>query len=762
MTTLTTTDELVRSAERYRVYLRQRWADAWTLEPFLECLSVCWSASPKVSAAEFQWIYGRGMRQGETGFSDVAPRALLDWYVKVEIDQPDTIGDEGFDETVPPLVWVGLIQEDGDNPRGARIGEDSAGESRVPRGRQALLAYGLEVLLDLEPVTTSFVETSEGCEAKPVGRGLTFNEENHQRPATGLDRKHHYKMPGNRSKQVASQTAYVFAKDATDACIWTVPQIVDYLIRYHAPTGDAVPFRLDLTRRICLPDWGRPKVASHGRSVKHLLDELMDRRRLLGYTVEVEADYYGAGMDAMMIRPFTFADQDLTVPDSEDPDLIGQTLKANPDQVSLDFDRAIDVEAVHLKMSSVDLYDQAIATGARVVCCGTISGLEETLVGHWSNIEESDYNGGASLEADYAALDDFAKQERNKVARAEKRLERVYAYFGLAKDWDGKVDTELTEEKNTLFPFTQLGLDPAQDLAFHAAEMRFLPTIPLKTNHDYTADKIATDQVADNTPEGYAWENRPIYVLLKLADNPCSGDRYAEVDKMAAAAGIEGCGAGDGRNFSCSIRVQEHAAGIVLRVSGGQGQYTIARTDFASLPGLIDEYAGEFDWRDNLIVTFAVEADRSVEMRWPKTVVTQWDFQRILRIDASARCGLHYVAPNTVVDCKDGYLRKSTNGGFVRDDRPLLQLLAHTAYQWYATPRQAFTFVFRQASGLLKVGQLITTIGALGTGFYAGGTQQDVRSVVTQVRIDLAHSDHEFHRTTVETQWAELDVMKLL
>ncbi len=115
---------------------------------------------------------------------------------------------------------------------------------------------------------------------------------------------------------------------------------------------------------------------------------------------------------------------------------------------------------------------------------------------------------------------------------------------------------------------------------------------------------------------------------------------------------------------------------------------------------------------------------------------------------------MHYVAPGTVVDLADGK-PVYADGGLIRDDRPLLEQIARVAYEWYGRRRQALTLTYVGASNLFRVGDLITTIGS-------GATEEPIRTVITEIRIDLARDQGETHRTTIQTQWAELDVLRLV
>jgi hypothetical protein len=98
-----------------------------------------------------------------------------------------------------------------------------------------------------------------------------------------------------------------------------------------------------------------------------------------------------------------------------------------------------------------------------------------------------------------------------------------------------------------------------------------------------------------------------------------------------------------------------------------------------------------------------------------------------------------------VVGLKDGKLKRTAEGGFVRDDRDRLKLLARAALAWYGRDRSILDLMYRQISGLFKPGYLISTIGA-------AESSEDIFTTITSVRVDLIAGT-----TAIQTQFAELD-----
>jgi hypothetical protein len=725
-----TSKTFTRSAEAHRVYVKKKWLDDWEEVKHLYCDWLTIVAGPSISSAAFRWRHGVGMRPGEAAFATVDKLDKLRHFVKVEIDQADD--EEGNPQE--PIRWFGWLDEEERMPDGVVA---HAGAT-TPTGEQALLAYGLESILDRQEITTCWyldVTAPNNPKEIQIGRALEANGENR------LDDR------GNRSKDLGANETYLFAGNlAKDQCAyWSTKTLLEYLVAYHAPTDAAgnpvIRLKLHDTAGRYLPDWDKPTVQLHGRSLKQLLDELLDRRRLLGYTLEVEETGTVDG-DFIVVRPFTYADIDINLPS-------GNVFPSNDEQVEWVFDTAIDVERPTIRGSASQAFDQVVVTAGRIFCCGTISAKDGTLVAHWRPEEQTAYTrepedfGVHPLDPDDRAL----REQRMRDYRASDRLARVFAYFGLPPTWDGKVKDGEEGTPHDLFPFTELGLDPEADGVWYIPDLRFAHTLPLKDD--------------DTTPDRLKWEYRKPLVLLKVKEPAARENTYAEVDKLAAAAGIEECGAGAGRNWGCSVRVQPDAPGLILRVHGAE-QYAIASEDFPVIMStVLMENFGSFDWHDNLLATVALRADRMLEVAYPEEVTADVDVVRRLRIDgsrldASKRAELWWIAPGTVTSVEDGKLQRAyPEGKLLRDDRPLLRDLARQAYEWYARPRQTISVTYRQLLGIFSIGDLVVQVGY-------GDTVEPIRSVVTSVRIDLAQREGETHRTSVATQWGELDVLRLL
>lgn len=711
-----------------RVYLRTDWFADWEEKEFLYCDSCQFAANPHLALAQLSWRYGSIQQAGSSSFDEVDRLdSVLRAYVKIEIDDPDSEG-----ETID---WHGILETDSAEQNGIL--------GALAFGKQSLTAYGLDILLQRHVLTTSMAEGPDGDE-RTIDRGLEFNA---RAQIDGTDKD---EAP-NRSALLGARDACIFAHDLASADFWSTLDIAKYLLAYQAPPDEvddiAVQWQLDVGQFFgVLPDFDKPRMAAHARSLKQLLDQLLDRRRLLGYTVEVDpgaVDEEGDPVDPdkIQLRCFTFTPVDI--------DFDGDTIPANSAQKALVFESDAGVQAATLKRSTLDAYDQVICTGERIVACFTIRADLETLVSQWTDEQETEYGEGASGQEDYAEAEKYDQQASNRRVRHAHRLHRVYAFYGLPTDWDGMLDGA------PYFP--NLPNDEANPLPFYMPQLRFLHHLPLKTDHDYTDDAIADDVVEDNTPDGQKWEYLPIIAAIKVPDG--SG-KYARIDRLASTVEMLDPDGNliAGPPWSASARPQDDAPGIVLTVHGGEQHVLAGGGSFVPLSA-DDEDVSNFDWEDNLVATVAMKVDRHVSGVWPAdNNLPATQVMRRLIVDLGDEFKQHYVAQGTVVAVADDGTLATSSGGLLRDDSDKLQALARLIYQWYALDRQSLELSLAYVTGKLVVGDLITTVGS-------GADEITVNSVVTGVKYQFPEQQGSragAARTTITTEFAELDAKHFL
>lgn len=709
--------DLYRDAPAHTVSTRQHWADEWTVQQYLYANWMGCGSGPVLSQAELQWEYGQQKPAGAAALQQYDRKVLLGHYVKIEIPQ---VGEE------PTLTWYGQITDDARRRAGTPI---DAGW-RSEQGTQILTAEGLELHLERTFVNSAYIDHASG-EPKKLGRGLTFNN-----PNTFQD-------TGNRSLVLSMGegfASYTFAKHLNAATWWSTRDIIEYLLAFHPPKdieGAAiVQWQLSDSAKRVLPGWDRPVVRTQGRSVRSIILELLDRRRLLSWRVIVV-------QGSPQLDVFSFNGQDLVLPS-------GNTQTGNQNQTTLDFDLAVDVQAL-LRDAARQKVEQVIVRGARKRAVVSLSYRDGTLEADWDADDQSDYEAGP---VEISELDPDEQQRRVLEFRAEDRFARVFSWFCLPWDWDGQVGDGTGEsEKTYFFPAAEAegfdGIDrrpvapPSKPLddernqeTFYLPELRF---------ERYLPKELMQDAAPTDSPQTVP----PPIAVIKVEDYRDESVSYQHIERLGDCAGLELIDDGAGRKWSASLRVQPHAPGVIIKVHGGH-QHLIAREDFTPLPEI--DYDGTLDWQD-LAVTVMLQLDSYVEQKYPadQDVARPLDVARVIYRDLGDRARLDWQHPGALLGLLHGVpMYETADGRWLCDDREQMADWARLVYEWYGVDRQAFTLILKQLSGIVDVGELITQIGA-------DDTAEEVNTVVTGITWDLLTGT-----TRITTAYAELDPVQFL
>jgi len=731
-----------RKTRAVNVFTAASWADEWAYEPNLHCDYCAFTANPEMARAQLTWLYGRIRRPGGE-WEVVEPLEALRKFILIEILYEEDGDIEATEEDLNAVHWHGIIEDD--NGEQARELTDP---ETARTGRQVFVAYGLDIMLQRHLLRES-VAFDQAGEEVTINRALEFNQrlQYHGQDKTEL---------GNRSADVGTNVAYIFEHNLATAEYWTTLDAVEYLLAYQPPTNQIneieIPWEIDYGEWESIPNWDKPRVPCQGRTLRDVLNHLLNRSRLLGYTIAVDTR---TEPETIQIVPFTFTPIAI---DFDEDEFISNIIPANANQKFLIFESDCGVAMAALKRSTLEKFDQVVCTGDRVVSCfslqaSTVGSLEKG----WSGYQQTLYEEAATGLTGYGALDGSDQEAFNKMARNTHATKRVYSYFNLPSNWNGEIVIGIGGGNYT-GPYFEDPDNPGQPLPFYWPDLRFLSHLPLKTDHDYSTDAIeqANDQdtdVPDETPAGQRWEYLPPMVAIHVPETDSPG-RYLLVNAMAASSelAIVAAGLDDGIRWSASVRTQDEMPGIVLGVQG-QPQHVMGLNDFTGLDEIEQEEA-KFDW-ETLIITVAVECDLYAEGVYPEDEVLTSEAMRRMTVDLGDEYKCHYVAKGTMVDIDmaDGSVRVSTTGGYIRDDRPRLRSLARLVYEWYGIERQSLELVFNYVTAKLSVGDLITTIGE-------GDTEQGINSVVTGVKYEFSYKESAqpgVARTTITTDFAELD-----
>jgi len=715
-----------------RVYWKARWADEWSLVPFLWCAQAEWACNPTIPTAVFKWRYGYKLDPGDLEFAArLRERNRARFYVKAEFDN------HAIDsESEGPLRWYGTLEVELDELLGP-LTKTIGGENVVlATGANHFTGYGLEFQLEQAIVDTAVVAGSPSDYV--VGRGLAFH---------ASARLNDVVSTGNRSLAKGEGGSYVFHEAKTGGKDWSTRDAVEYLLAHHAPKdhNDQVwlPFKLSDPDDV-LPTWDKVAQETHGRSTRSLLNSLIPRQRLIGYRIDPDDSPGGD----IRLRPFSFTDT--PIPITAVP---GAAIPANDRTFRLVFDE--DRGAIPtLKRSVLDEIDQVIVQGARRTSTGTFSYADGTLANGWTSDLETKYELGASTAGDYPS-DVEERILRNAQARSADYLKPVYSRFVLPDGFDCKVGDG---EGGTKRPLTPSDGDETKAVPLAPDDLRFMDALPLLEGYDYSTS-------LSNPTETHIGEHKRMQpIVLFRRSDWASGKR---VYRHAESAGI---GADLAMSldvfdiWSARCRVADKDGALLVEVANTY-QHAIAYDDFTPLGDDIEVGTASFR---KMLVTAAVEWSEFATATCPAVAPFGRDVARRLRIDAGNAFRCDYVAPNTVLglDAQTGLLQRSTEGGFLRDDRPKLQAIAEVAFEWYRRVRRVLEFRTTLVNSALRIGDYIAAVGD--PDLNGEVTTDDVNSVVTSIRVVCPAIESEGSVSIgppaieYQTAFGELDSIKLV
>lgn len=741
------------------------------------------------------------------------------------------------------VTWYGLVATETLHPDG--------NANDISTGRQVLTCYGLLYDAERKQITTTVLETVDGAltgDTITINRGLSFNQDQRGEFAEHGNRSEDKLQPlgtligswdamtntptlvssvgtegdyysvsvagstdldgttdwsvddrvlfrGGKWKHGYTETTYAFSYLERGQEEWDADQAVRYLLDKQNPWPVTAVLKDEAGNLDWLPKGG---VDTDRRTVKAVLDDLIQRQRGVGYFVT-----YNAKDEQVELNVFTFADLDITMPN-------GTTLTANPNQYSLDFEASFDVSGVELNNTISTKYHKVVVEGdwRTVTATMSLATAANQLVQDWTAAEQQAYFDGASRESWYDALTLKEKQAANQKARNDDKFQHVLARYKVADDWDlNSQDPENTATTQRVFEtldtFNANGLFNGSDYPTWIAGLTLTDHLPLRERYDYSDDHIE-DKDWKDTVTGLDEQppfRKPFSFILTDVPRFPTWELLDRIDGDAAAAP-------DKRKWHVGTRAHHDRAAVTLNLSGGHQQfiandiwntqgftnlgswnaatntptladstgtegdyYTVSVADaLQSLDGVVDWKVGdrlfftEGTWRRapattdagaypgknhpinaaQAKVTLTFEMSEKAMIERVINIVSTGEQERVLRIPVKD-CRLDYVVPTTVVGITNGVLQQST-GGFVRDDRERLDTFAKAAAEWYGIQRQSIDLQIRQIREFVGLGGLIVDVGST-------YQKTSVRSAVTSITFDLINKS-----TAIQTAYAELDL----
>lgn len=731
---------LTPTVQPQAVYWKARWHDAWTAVPELWCSEARWAMNPTIPTAQLQLRYGWAKLRDAPAWGPIfRARNRVRQYVKV-VFGTQRINDE--DESPTSKTWIGILDLELDELHGTlRQTSPISGETIVyATGKNHFTAYGLESLLD----QTSCQRSQIGGEApQEVQRALPFNPRGPAvQTVAGVQ-----PIRGNRSTAAGDGGVYVF-HDELEGDNWSTRDCVRYLLAYDAPRdhsgSQVLPFVLFDPDEV-VPNWDSPQLERQDRTVRELLNSLLPRQRLLGYTLEPTESEEGIGQDIRVVA-HTFAGEELTF-----ETLPEAVFAANQRRVILapEQDRGA---ALSLKRTSVDQFDQVLVRGERRTSLASFSFAEGTLAIGWTSALETEYEQGGSTDPDYpAAGEDEQRIVWQQAARAVDRLRPVYSRFILPTDFGGYVGDGTSVLADQVLQPSDADANAPNPLA--PDDRRFLPELPLLANFDYSSAEPVEFR------PGAAKLMQPL-VLFRRTDWTAPKPRYRTAETFGVSTEMASIGVEEARTWTARVRVDHDDGALWIELTSGE-QQQIAKTDFAPQP----EDNQVFDDYREILATLAVPWSQYAEATYPAEAPFGQDVNRVLTIEAGSDYRVDYVVPDTVVAIDAAGELVRSGGGYVRDDRPQLAALAKLAWQWYGRVRRSLSYETSLVSAALNLGDYVVSVGD--PEIEGDVHVDDVGSVVTLIAITMPLAESEaaaeppLPKMHFETAFGELDVLKL-
>ena len=111
--------------------------------------------------------------------------------------------------------------------------------------------------------------------------------------------------------------------------------------------------------------------------------------------------------------------------------------------------------------------------------------------------------------------------------------------------------------------------------------------------------------------------------------------------------------------------------------------------------------------KGSLLVTIAIEDDRTVSQHWPATAPSVDGVLRKVFDFGDAFQLIEIVEGTTLGIAADGSFKRRGDRLFIRDDRPTMLELAKQLQKWYSTPRNVARITSRRSTAKLWPGMLI-------------------------------------------------------
>lgn len=743
----------------------------WVETPYLFCTELTDRVAPGMSEAKLVWHCGDFPSFYGTANKKQKPLGLERVYVKIEVLTPYAVPPGEKPPAIEPdptveYTWFGTIESDEFT--------ELLSKKNPPATDQIFTVYGLMRDLENTIVTTSVLVNAAGDDVIRIPRGLTFN------PETAVD------QPGlgnqyRSTLDVDAGVSWVFQNERWDGTAgeeperWDAYTAVDHLLTHQSPkkTIDGIT-KTCLWKFAGLDDVLGPNhplntiqwydianIPTDRRSLKDIIDELIDRNRFVGWYVY--GDDSGAEFTAYL-KVFSFSDKEIELVER------GHKIAENTDQVLLDLLDKPEVVDLEVTNNGTQRYDEIVVEGELITSTLTLryyasDATNGGFTEDWTAAEEYAYIIGASGESGYEELEEEEKVSRNMAIRSDESISHVFSRFKMNDDFHSTGtsfaagDYKVTLDDEALSILTADNVFTITNSSVYSTDLwwsrgsRFLRYLP-QSERDNSA---ITDTRIDP------------FIIFNTSTSP---SQFQYGDQLNAD---------QQRMFSVGIEPLEDELGFraVVGLAGAQQMIAsdnwINATDLddvtiapAETPPSIDPDNSEYkplDYKTQMIPTLALQWDRRVnytESLSPPnfTAAKRRKFIRVNDARLDIRLPLTVIGVNA-----DGSANIDTTGSLIRDDRTRLEEIGKAAAKWYGTYRQAMNCTIGKLTLKIRppvvpaegepqngtnetpvsLGTLVTKVGVL-------ISKPDINSPITSIGFNL-----ERQQTNIQTTFYDGD-----
>lgn len=661
-----------RTQPRAIVRTRASWADAWQEHPHLYCESVSWELYG-IGSATLIWNYGKIARDSDSTIRSVQKLEILNHWVSIEFDPENGDG---------PDYWYGIVTS---------VAQDAHGGMQdTVSGDQRFVCHSPEILLTRVQITKSYARNASGFVTE-VPYGITFNE-----VFTRASTEAGQQIIGNR---LESPDYDLFSLSQSNAKPWTLENIVTYLAYYMDQSfSNAGPAILG-DPYFPMSTYEPANVVTHGRTVYDLLNEVIDRRRGIAWTVRPLS--YAVDPIGFYIEVVSLSPVDVDLPGPED-------LDANADTIELEIYDAQDIERCTVTSDALTQYQQVIVEGGNIGTVFTIpviwTGLTSNIGGETYGVE---YQEAASNLQGYAGKDLAEQKALNDKLRMSDRLRDGLSKYRISDNYLSYVFISSSPENDNLSAagshLDYVG-DVREDEVLYAPSIKLESYLPMTDETGGAMRPIICDI---KTPAGASARLNPF-------------DReniFRDLSTVGITASDNEAERENGTPVSVAVEVADN--GPVFGVLSDNVQHSIwGYTREEPWPYAVSETPTSFADTRDMLVTLYARSPKRVRVVYPTTPTTEksWDQTQTLLIRAGDDYRLDAIKPYTILGpYTDGsYPGPDFTTGIVplRDDRTTMRTIARLAWEWYRKQRNALSITWRQVLPYdpIRVGVLVTSL----------------------------------------------------